>query len=86
MYYIYLCYIPEDTGGIQVVLYIVLCNISQGTDGVDGVLYPSLLHPPGYWWYIRCIISLYVTPPRILMVCKVIHIFLYYIQEDTGGQ
>ena len=66
VYYIVLCYIPEDTGGIK------------------GVPYLSMLHPRGYWWYIMCTISFFVTSPRILVVFKVYYIVPCYIPEDTG--
>ena len=84
--YIFLCYIPQDTGGVYDVLHrfmlhppgywwytwcsisfyvtsprvlvvymmylIVLRYIPKDTSGVYDVLHCSMLHPPGYWWYI----------------------------------
>ena len=86
MYYIVLCYIPQDTGCVYDVLhrsmlhppwywwyiwcttsfyatfpmilvvymvyYIVLCYIPQYTGAIHGEVYLSMLHPPGYWWWI----------------------------------
>ena len=67
------------------VYYIVICNIPQGTGGIYCVLHCSMLHPPGYWWYILCTTSSHVTSPREMVVYTVYFIVLCYIPEDTSG-
>ena len=84
MYYIVLCYIPHDTGGIYGVLH-------------RSMLHPPIywcytwwsisfyVTPPGYWWCIWCTTSFCVISPRLLVVYMMYFIVLCYIPQDTGG-
>ena len=84
MYYIVLCYFPQDTGGVYGVLHRSMLHLPGYWWYIRCTIYRTMLHPRGYWWYIRCTISFYVTSPRILVVYKVYYIVLCYIPKGTG--
>ena len=72
---------------VYMVYYIILCYIFQGTGGVYDVPHRSMVHRPGYWWYILslCIVTFYVISPRVLVGCMVHFIVLCFISQGIGG-
>ena len=48
---------------VYMVYFIVIYYILQDTGDISRVIHHSMLHLPGYWWYIRCITTFKVTPP-----------------------